>query len=524
MLTALQLRHFALIEKSIISFEKGFNVLTGETGAGKTMIIQAIHLLMGQKADPSMIRRGEEKAIIEASFDIENLPLIHHLLDQAGIPYSDNILIIKREISRNAKNRIFINAELASLQLLASLGSQLFEIASQNTSISLQSTDQQLQILDLYGKINKASYRTTYEKEKRLLQQLTEMKKEKQIAHHLIEQIRLELQDLEAIDLSEDEQTLFETYKKHLDNKELTEAFHYIIEGLDQTIFPTLSAFKKRLPQNELLETIFANVNELSFSLSSKLDELNLNLQEIENLEQKLSRINKIKKTYHLQLSEIPKRITDLQNKLEHLETLDLQIEQLQKQLKETQTKREALASKLTKDRLKTALNLEKAITKQLHLLNMADAQFCVKLTPKQLGDQGADSISFLLAANLGEKLTPLKNKISGGELSRLLFSFKLILADKEAVPILIFDEIDANIGGETATSIGEKLRELSQLRQILCITHFSQVARFATHHLLIAKQKIGSRTITNIQPLNKEQRQLELLRMLGGKNTLTPH
>lgn len=522
MITTLHLRHFVLIEQAVIQFEKGLNILTGETGAGKTILIQAINLLMGQKADSEIIRSGEDKATVTASFEIENLPFVHRLLSEAGITFDPKEeLIIKREISRTSKNRIFINAQLAPLQLLSQLGVYLFEVAGQNTSMALRSTDQQRDILDTFGGIDCTPFKAAYENEKKLLKQLETFKLQKIDADRAVERIQWELEDLQAVDLSEDEEDLFEAYKKQTNSQERTQSLSFMTEALENSLLPTLSQFIKHLPTNELLETALTSLNELSFSLSSELEDLQLNPQQLEALELKLSKLNTVKKKYHLETADIPKRIDTLEKELDHFEKLDSQIDILEKALEAAQLERQVHSEKLTKQRLQAKKLLEKELTQEICLLNMPDAIFQIEITSKEIGPDGADQIAFYLAANRGEKPALVKSKTSGGELSRLFFALKLLLAEKEAIPILIFDEIDSNIGGETATLIGEKLLELSQSRQVLCITHFPQVARFATHHLLISKQSDGERTHTTIESLEGSERQEELMRMMGGKAAL---
>lgn len=522
MITTLHLRHFVLIEQAVIQFEKGLNILTGETGAGKTILIQAISLLMGQKADTDVIRSGEDTAIVTASFEMTNLPHVHTLLSDAGITFDPtDDLIIKREISRKSKNRIFINAQLAPLQLLSDLGIHLFEIAGQNTSMALRSHDQQREILDTFGAVDITPFSLAYETEKKLQRQLDTLKLQKADAERAIQRIQWELEDLQAIDLSEDEEELFETYKKQTNSQERTQSLSFMTEALETSLLPTLSQFKKHLPSSELLETALTSLNELSFALSSELEDLQLDPLQLEALEQKLSKLNAVKKKYRLDSAAIPDRINTLEKELEHFEKLDTQIETLEKSLKAAKFDTQVLSENLTEKRLQAKKTLEKELTQEIHLLNMPDAIFQIEITPKEIGPEGSDQIVFYLAANRGEKPALVKSKTSGGELSRLFFALKLLLAEKEAIPILIFDEIDSNIGGETATLIGEKLLELSLSRQVLCITHFPQVARFATHHLLISKKSEGNRTHTTIETLAEAQKQEELFRMMGGKANL---
>lgn len=533
MLSTLRLRHFVLIDECTISFEKGLNILTGETGAGKTILIQAINLLMGQKADPSIIRSGEEKATIEAIFDIDHLSPVFGLLEEAGIRVDlDEPLIIRREVSRSAKNRIFISAEAAPLQLLSKLSELLFEVAGQNASAALRSPEEQRKILDIYGNIDVPSFTKKYEEAKKAEKTLELLQRETQNIDRKIQQVDWELKDLQSIDHQEDEEALFAMYKEESGRQHLINEISEIVEGLthpESPLIPSLTRYKKKLENLptlheavKLLETSLMNLNEVSYTLSSYQEELNENLANVDSLEKKLTIISQIKKKYHLELHEVPERINELENTLVHYRGLDDKINEAEKIYKEASVEIEKYSQKLRKQRTETALSFGKALTAGIQLLNMADASFHVHLSEKEIGPEGADMISFALSANLGENPSPLKNKASGGELSRLFFTLKLLLAEKESIPTVIFDEIDSNIGGETATLFGEKLELLSQFRQVLCITHFPQVARFATHHLKISKKRETERTVTTIEPLDSEEKQEELLRMMGGKPILT--
>lgn len=529
MLTTLRLKHFVLIETCTIHFEKGLNILTGETGAGKTILIQAINLLMGQKADSEIIRHGEEQAQIEATFDIKHLPAVHRLLSDAGIAFDpQEELIVKREISRGSKNRIFINAELAPLQLLARLGNLLFEVAGQNTSMALRNLEEQRSILDLFASVDRVPFIAAYEREKELKERLQALKNEKLGAEKKVERIQWELEDLQTLEIQESEEDLFEVYKQMNQRQERAQDLSEIVSGLTESPFiSTLIQYKKKLETlsdlsepAKLLEDCITNLNEVSYTLSDQFEEENP--MRLEALEKKLSALSRMKKKYHLEASEIPERIVQLEEELHHFETLDTKIQAIEDEWKQVHEARNASAQALTLERQQGAQILEKELTHAIRLLNMPHASFQISLTEKDIGPEGADQISFALTANLGENPAPLKNKTSGGELSRLFFALKLLLSEKESIPILIFDEIDSNIGGETATLIGEKLRDLGEHRQVFCITHFPQVARFAERHFLIAKETKEDRTLTLIKPLNENEKQTELLRMVGGvKNFL---
>lgn len=521
MLHTLLLHAFILIDHLSITFEQGFHVLTGETGAGKTLLIQAIHLLAGKKVSADLIRKGEDKAVIEASFHIDHLPKVQELLSSSGIDYDpDELLILRREVHKNSKNRIFVNAQMAPLSLLSDLGPHLIEIVGQNTSQSIRQGETHRELLDLFGQINLAPFQTSYAEQQTLRTELQtlieETKKESK------ERLKCEWDEWEQFDYQEGEETsLFEEYKALANSKETIEKLVSLQNGLDDpTLLTSLAAMQKLSTDaalSEHLESAVVHLQEASFHVSKKLDAIEGSAERFQELETRLSTLNRLMKKYCPTASEIPAHLEALKHRIDTLENLDDKLETLNRKIRQKKEENLSLAKALSAQRKTAAKTLSQALEKELHALNFPNAKAPIHFEAKAIGPHGIDSVTFLLATNKGESPASLKDQTSGGEVARYLFALKILLATKVGLPTLIFDEIDANIGGETATLVGQKLKTLGKTAQVLAITHFPQVARFADHHLHISKNEREGRTLTKISHLNSTEKDQELLRMLGG-------
>lgn len=521
MLHALSLTSFILIDQLSITFDRGFYVLTGETGAGKTLLIQAIHLLTGKKVSADLIRTGEEKAIIEATFHIDHLPKVQEILQESGIDFDpDELLIIRREVHKNSKNRIFINAQMAPLSLLSDLGPHLIELVSQNTSQSIRQAETQRDFLDLYGQIDLHPFQNSYAEEQALREKLQTLLEETKGDKK--ERLKWEWEEWEKFDYQEgEEETLFEEYKTLASSKESLEKLSSLQSSLDDPyLLSTLTGLQKLSSDTSLsehLESAVVHLQEASFLVSKKLDAIEGSPERYQELEVRLSTLNRLKKKYHLESSEIAPHLEKLKETIDLLENFDEKLESLRSQIGKKSEENLSLAKSLSEKRKKVAEDLSKALEKELHTLNFPNAKAPIHFEGKPIGPKGIDAITFLLAANKGEAPASLKDQSSGGEVARYLFALKILLATKAGLPTLIFDEIDANVGGETATLVGQKLKALGESTQVLAITHFPQVARFADHHLHIAKKEKNGRTFTEIIPLTSNDKDQELLRMLGG-------
>ncbi|MCH9613636.1 MAG: DNA repair protein RecN [Chlamydiia bacterium] len=498
MLIDLRLKNIVLIDETSVTFGDSLNILSGETGAGKTILIQAIAYLLGQKADPAIIREGSDKGIIEGVFDV---PSLAPLLDEMGID-ADEHLIIKREIAANGKSRAFINGQSAPLSSIQKLGPNLFEMVGQHATTTLRSVENQLAILDHFGQTSIETCQAINKHKSELQTALKSL----QNTDNNLEFYQWQLNELTELSLTDGEEQAIETKLGEMHQKqERFEKLSTLLDLLSSDMPATLSTYAtecNRFNLSDCAENLTQAsicLNETSYTLSRTLNETAFDTKTYEQLEDRLLKIHRLQKKYG---HDLVKASNELQTKINALENLTETIEEKEEELKKAEAHHQKALQTLKLEREKAGEKLSKLVTEQLASLNMKGAEFRV-----------IDG-EFFLRANVGEKLVPIKERTSGGELSRLLFVIKVLL--KESTPTLVLDELDANIGGETASLFGEKLRDLGKHRQILCITHFPQVAKHGKHHLCASKSTVNGRTIAQIKRLTDNERTAEIRRMLG--------
>lgn len=533
MLKHLNIQNIILVEQASIPFNLGLNVLTGETGSGKSAIMHGLSLAIGERTDTSLIRRGCEKGIVEAVFETEH-PAILALLNEGGIEYEvGQELIIRREIAQSGKGRIFINHQMAQLSFLRKLGLQLVQIVGQHANQSLLSLDYHREVIDLYSDTHSLLHRfqQSYDYEKKLRDELDLLILQESQRLREIDVCQRELEELEEaqIKAGEDEE-LFAEYTLLSNAEEVSTKISEIYQTLSGERQPLLAILNRQKQALEALirfdpslqdtvqtfQNAFLELQEISHTLRHYQSHLHSDPDRLHEIDTRLSLLNRLKRKYGTTVEEILHYQAQTKVKLKQLENAENEIENLQRQLQEVEKETQTLAKDLTLNRQNHAIKFEKALTEQLHSLNMLKAEFSVQITQQKRTRMGDDRIEFFLCPNVGEHRIPLKEGASGGEISRILLALQTLLVGKEKAVTLIFDEVDANIGGETATIVGVKLKEISQQHQVICITHFPQVASQADHHLQISKEEKEGRTITIIQELDAFSRQRELARMSG--------
>lgn len=537
MLKFLRLQNIILVEQADIPFSTGLNILTGETGAGKSAIMKGLGIAVGERSDTSMIRKGSEKGIVEAVFDIEQYPFLIQLLEESGIDHEPNQdLLIRREISLSGKNRLFINNQLAQLTLLRKLGLQLAHMVGQHANQQLFSLEYHRSVLDLYAGLDSfvETYKESYEKENTIRQELELLINQESQRLREIDICQKELEELDEAQLKEGEdEELFSEYTLLVNAKELSEHIQEINKSLSgdrQPIIAGLHRNKTILDSLAKIDPTFAEIGQTFHNALLELQEISYTLLRYQNsiqddpnrldqINDRLTLINKLKRKYGAVIQDINNYYAETKSKLQQLENADTRIEALKEELQQIELHTNFLAKELTAKREQGAKKLEKALTKQLHSLNMSKAQFIVQVAPQKRTANGDDKVEFFLQPNVGEHQIALKDAASGGEVSRVLLALQTLLAGKAKIPTLIFDEVDANIGGETATIVGEKLEEIGLQHQVICVTHFSQVASRAHHHLQISKLEKEGRTVTQVQRLDAKSQEKELERMLGKRN-----
>lgn len=536
MIEYLRIKNLVLMDLCEVHFDKGLTIITGETGAGKTALIQGLHLILGERADSSLVRKGEEKAHVEASFDLSNNPKIQELLTSYGIDYNeDEPLIITRELSKEGKSRAFINHQVVTLSLLQNLGAHLVHIIGQHSYQELKSPDTLREIVDLFGRLEPdlELYKKAFKNSKDAQKTIEALQQHLLEKERNFEKYQEELSELTSAKLKENEEgELFEIYSFNSKAQEIGEKSKEISQALcegPRPILRELSHFKhaceQLIPahssfseQATLLQEAIVALQEVDHGLQKMLSNLDHNPRTLEKIEERLSLYNRIKKKYGPTFSDWKNYQNALEEKIKSWALLDEAMEKSKEEEAQALQELERQAKQLTTKRKSSAKSLEKKLSLAICELNMPGASLAIEIKPQTRNTTGEDHITFWLQANKGEKPASLKESTSGGELSRLLLAIKATLAEKNNTPTIIFDEIDANVGGTTATLIGDKLLELSKHRQIFCITHFPQVAKKADLHLRVFKQDKEDRTIARLEKLGSKEREKELLRMLGGE------
>ena len=525
MLKDLFLKNLVLVEEATLRFESGFTIITGETGSGKTALTEALRLLLGERADTSKVRKGCEKALIRASF---NLPKrLFPILDEAGIAhFDDEELIISREIHATGKSRAFISGQIVPAAFLQKIAPFLIDFISQHGSVLIKSDEEQRNLLDLYTSISLSKFQTLWENEKELEKALKTLEETREKSKIRKDQILAQLEELQESDIKKGEdESHFEEYTLLANAVELqnnsTLALSHGQQATEQ-IASILKILEKMSRYDQSLAAAQTLAKDSHFQLAELIETLQSFLGRLEGdpgrlayLEERLKQIDHLKKKYGKELTTYQETI---EKELDFIENLDDRVEEARAKLKSAKEATTLECEALNAQRRKGAHSLQTLLSKSLQELNIPDAQLTIHIEKAPRSRSGEDAVIFYLRANKGEASVPVKEKSSGGELSRLLFSLKVLLSEKHSPATMVFDEIDANVGGETATIIGQKLKALGLKRQILMITHFPQVASQGDHHIAVTKKEVNGRTTSTIELLDSCSKEAELLRMLGGK------
>jgi DNA repair protein RecN (Recombination protein N) len=537
MIKELIIKNLVLMEDCKISFDEKFSALTGETGAGKTAVLHSLKLLLGQKLDTSLIRFGCLKGSIKALFSFSS-PQLTLLLSEAEIDIEENNLTLYREVSADGKSKSFINDRLVPLSFLQKISSHLIQIVDQSSYMELRQTENQRHLLDSFGDLqNEVNFFSgRFEELKRLKLEKETLEERDRQKERELNFCKSQEKELSSFSLEEgEEDLLFQEYSLINKSQEIAEKTdeiftilnappYSLISSLDRcrSLCSSLSKTHETFEESErLLKEASYPIQEALCLLRQALGTFDPNPRRLQFLEEKLSLIDKMKKKYGPSPSSWENYLVKLQEKISLFENLEEDQRVLEENLILLEKELQELGEKLSAKRKSAAQKLSLKLHSELKDLNMGSAELEIRIEPQPRSTNGEDKISFWLKTNPGEAPSNVKDSSSGGELSRLLLAFKLALAEKNSTPTLIFDEIDANVGGETARMIGEKLLKLSSDRQIICITHFPQVACQAHLHLKVQKSASSEKTTATIEPLSDKFREQELLRMLGGKKDL---
>ncbi len=535
MLLNVHVKNLALIEDVDICFREGLNILTGETGAGKSIIIGSIGVALGAKAGKDLIRQGADTALVELVFSVSEQETIDKLRNM-DIEPEDGQIIITRKLT-NGKSIIKVNGETMTATALRQVASLLIDVHGQHDYETLVHTDKHMDILDAYAGAEvvalKSDVSNTYKDYKESLAQLEEFSKDEEQRIRDLSFYEYEANEISTAELQvgEDE-ALEEEYKKMTHSRKIIESIGVVYEGLcgaDNSISSTLSyglremssvsGLDKKLEDfYESLNTMDSICSDLSKELSRYMDELNFDEQRVAYVSERLDTINKLKLKHGRSIEDILKKLNDLNEKISNLNNYDEAKKQLEAKVTEQEKLLKTKSDKLSAARKKAAKELEKSIVQALMDLNFLEVKFEIAFTPlEKYTSKGQDAMEFMISTNPGEPLKPLAKIASGGELSRIMLGIKAILAKKDAVDTLIFDEIDTGISGKTAGMVADKMSSISGEHQVICITHLPQIAAYADAHFVIEKNVINGNTTTDIRLLDEDTSVGELARMLGG-------
>lgn len=537
MLQILRVKNLAVVENVSVEFGPGLTVITGETGAGKSIIIGALALILGERSDKSMIRTNEEQCGVEATFQLEDSSEIDTLLEETGLDPCDNgSLVIRRIISSSGSGKSFVNDSPATAQLLKKIGDLLVDMHGPYDHQSLLSADSQLNILDAFGHLWKQ--REDYEL---LFDQFSDLNKTRlaldgddQETARQIDLLAYQIKEIQEADLEnlveedlEKEHTLAANAQQIL---ELASSVQNVLTEEENSAFDHMTFARNRLSElsdilddagawQEEAEAITIQIRELANSISNTAENIEYNPDRLQALEDRKALLHKLKRKYGSTIADILSLMEQSKTRLQDLESRDEKIKEVDKQLAIISAKMKTAGNNLNASRTKTAQSLSSAITKELRDLGFPHGSFDIKLTAVEPGPSGMDQIDFGFAPNIGETMRPLRDIASSGEISRVMLATKAVLAAHDKIPILVFDEIDSNVGGEMGNAIGSKLASISGSHQIICITHLPQVAVHGQYHFVVSKTVQDGRTRTNINTVISEERAEEIARMLGGKN-----
>ena len=547
MLTTLRIKNLALVSDLTLEFQPGYNVITGETGAGKSILIGALNLTLGERADRGLIRTGSDSCAVEAVFDISRLGApFKSFLEENGLePCEDDRLVLKRAFTSAGTNRQFINGSPATLAILAAVGEWLVDIHGPHEHQSLLHPARQLAILDAFGGLDSereafgeiVRRRAGLEAEKAAL-----IVDEKTYAQQL-DLLRFQAQEIDAARLDPEEEARVEQDYRRASNAarllQLSQTALDLLAENDTSILTQAGTIGRTLqdlqridpaagPLVALHEQAVAVLRELQTGLVHYADRTDVDPAQLQQIEERLNLIHSLKRKYGSTVPEVIAFGADASRKLQSLEQREAELERINAGIQKLEAELWRAGQALSAKRRKVIPQLSKSVSRQLDDLGFRQSRLDITLAaldqaeftrhPSRVTQQGLDAVEFQFAPNPGELPRPLRAIASSGELARVMLALKTVLAAEDRIPVLVFDEVDANVGGETANAVGEKMRQIAQNRQVLCITHLPQVAAPASAHFVAAKHVRAGRTLSEITHLDRKERVTELARMLGGQ------
>lgn len=538
MLYHLSVQNYALIDKLEINFSEGFTIITGETGAGKSILLGALGLIVGQRADTQSLQDKTKKCVIEGVFQINNYDL-KDFFKRQELDYEDKTTI-RREINPEGKSRAFINDTPVTLAQLKELGERLIDIHSQHQTLTLNDSDFQLSVVDAYAQHSKllSSYQTNYKEYKNIRSQLNELLEQEKQSKKEADYFQFQYDELETANLAAGSQEKMEEELKTLSHSEeiksnLSKAYHALTGG-EHNLLTSLNEIKAIVNHiakynstidelNKRLNSSFIELKDIGNELENIESDIVYSPQRMEELSNQLDEIYRLQQKHQVKtIDELLRIKEDFSNKLGQITMLDVQIDKLKTELLKSEKALGQKANELSANRKDNLSKIENEIKKLLALLGMPNAEIEIKQQQIAKGEytlSGIDKVNFLFSANKGSALKELNKVASGGELSRLMLSIKSLIARLTSLPVVIFDEIDTGVSGEVADKVGNIMKQMAASMQVITITHLPQIAAKGTSHLFVFKEEIQNKTYSQIRKLTKEERIAEIAKMLSTDN-----
>ena len=535
MLKHLYIKNFALIDELDIELHQGFSVITGETGAGKSIILGAVGLLLGQRADSKTIKQGADKCVIEAHFDLSRYDMNDFFVEN-DIEYDEDDCILRRELSANGKSRAFINDIPVQLSMMRDLGDRLVDIHSQHQNLLINKQDFQLSVIDIIANNNNEleSYRQAFSSYQETQKSLDDLIEEIERNRQNKDFLQFQCDELAQANLVEDEQYELEQRSETMSHSEeiksaLYEADNVLssegsgaVDSMHKALM-ALRSIERVLPAApELVERIdscYIELKDLSQEINSQLESIDFDPAELDLINNRLDKLYDLEKKYHVEtVGELIQKHKELQQKLNDIESSDELLSALQQKASQLLSKAKEEAGKLTKKRKKAALFIEKDMQERLVQLGMPNVRFQIQVSEVSLTIKGQDSVSFLFSANTSTPLQPISQVASGGEVARVMLSLKAMISGAVKLPTIIFDEIDTGVSGKIAEKMAEIMKEMGDPeRQVISITHLPQIAALGTSHYKVMKEETALGTTSRLEELTPEERIKEIAQMLSG-------
>lgn len=539
MILEMYMKNCALIEESRLTINSGLNILTGETGAGKSIIIEALGLCLGEKYDRSFLRKGTDKGVCEILVSSKSSNL-KEVLDKYDIDYDDDEIIITRVIYSDGKSVARINGRTVKVSILKEVACTIVDLHSQHQNQVLLNKDTHIRFLDLFGEKDiqklKANYKESYNefnKIKKELNDLTENKDDMEIQRE-IDLIKFQINEIDAANLNLEEYEDLKSQRELCRNSEkiynnLSLSYEKLYEGNINAVdligmaskeLSDISSYDKNISEySENIERIMYELQDISREIRDYKENISFNPYEMEEIEQRIDQINNLRRKYGNSIKDIFEYRQKIQNRLDEILNRDEKVVALKAELEKLESVLYDKAKEVSKARKKVAVDLQDVLIEELHSLNMKNVVFEVSFREIPFNQNGCDDVEFMASFNLGEDIKPIYKVASGGEMSRFMLAFKTILADIDEIDTLVFDEIDTGISGIAAQIVGEKLSKIGKKKQVMCITHLPQIAANGHTHYRIEKNTSNNRTYTNIKELTFDERIDEIARLIAGNN-----